>query len=301
VLVGVPALRVARRAGVPLVYEVRDLWENASVDRGKFGLGGPFYRLARAAESRVLRGADAVVTICGGLRDELAPRVGRPGALHVVPNGVDADLFAARPPAAAVAARWGLAGKRVIAYVGTFQPYEGLDALIRALPAIAARVPAAHLLIAGSGGEERALRALTAALGLEARVTFTGRVPHAEVVDLYALADLLVYPRILTRTTALTTPLKPLEAMAMGRAVLVSDVPAMRELVRPGVTGLAFRAGDVDDLAREATRALEDGALAARLGAAARDWVLAERQWSTLVPGYGAIYEGLLAARAPGA
>jgi PEP-CTERM/exosortase A-associated glycosyltransferase len=298
-LVGLPALRAARRFGLPLVYEVRDLWENASVDRGKFAEGSPPYRAARSLESYVLRNADAVVTICEKLRDELATRTGRPDRLFVVPNGVDAASFT--PGSAPDArSRWGLDGKQVIAYVGTFQPYEGLPLLIAAMRLILERQPQAHLLITGSGGQEEQLRAQVRGEGLEGCVTFTGRLPHNEVAGIYAAADLMVYPRILTRTTALTTPLKPLEAMAMGRAVMVSDVPAMQELVRPGVTGLAFRAGDLSDLAEQCAGALRDPAARERMGEAGREWVLAERQWSQLVSRYRGVYETVLAGKTLG-
>ena len=73
VLVGLPALRVARRLGLGFVYEIRDLWENASVDRGRFGAGSPMYRIARKLDSHVLSRADAVVTICDLLKAELRP------------------------------------------------------------------------------------------------------------------------------------------------------------------------------------------------------------------------------------
>src|SRR5579871_629027 len=155
-LAGLPALAVARAAGRPFVYEVRDLWENASVDRGKFGVNSPVYRLARRMETRVLRRADAVVTICHCLREELAPRVGRTDRLIVVDNGVDVSGFTPDVGREEQRRRWRLEGKRIIGYVGTFQPYEGLDMLISALPQILKQEPQAHLVITGSGGQERA-------------------------------------------------------------------------------------------------------------------------------------------------
>jgi PEP-CTERM/exosortase A-associated glycosyltransferase len=289
-LVGLPALAAARAHGLPFVYEVRDLWENASVDRGKFRDGSAPYRVAQGMETRVLAKADAVVTICEKLRDELAPRTGHPDRLAVVGNGVDTASFQPLAPTQANRTRWGLEGKRVIGYVGTFQPYEGLETLLEAMPRILERQPAAHLLITGSGGEEQRLRVRTTELGLNPHVTFTGRLPHHEVKEAYALADLMVYPRLMTRTTAITTPLKPLEAMAMGKPVIVSDVPAMHELVRPGETGLLFRAGDRADLADKCALVLSEPARCDELGRCARNWVLAERQWPMLVARYGAIY-----------
>lgn len=293
-LVGLPALAAARAHGLPLVYEVRDLWENASVDRGKFSESSTFYQVARRLESHVLSRADAVVTICDKLRDEIVGRASRPERVSVVGNGVDTMSFQPAEADPVERRRWGLNGKRVIGYVGAFQPYEGLETLIAALPHLLRRQPSAHLLITGSGGEEERLRARVREWALGQHVTFTGRLPHAEVKSVYALADLLVYPRLLTRTTALTTPLKPLEAMAMGKPVVVSDVPAMHELVKRGETGLIFRSGDELDLAARCAEALGSPEHCARLGMNARQWVLAERQWPSLVARYGQVYASVL-------
>ena len=121
----------------------------------------------------------------------------------------------------------------------------------------------------------------------------TGRI-HTRREGMYALADVLCYPRRLTLTTALTTPLKPLEGMAMAKPVIGSDVPAMCELVSDGVTGLVFKAGDVRDLARKCIELLSDPDLQKRLGAAGRDWVVRERQWPSLVAKYSQVYSPLL-------
>ncbi len=305
VLVGLPALRVARRHGIPMVYEIRDLWENASVDRGRFAAGSPLYKIARGLESYVVRHADGVVTICDLLKNEIAPRAGKPDKVHVIANGVDTDAFRPQGSNAALINRWNLVGKEVILYAGTFQPYEGLDLLIRAMADVVRNRPAAHLVIVGgsagfAGGsgaispEEKFLLSAVNEAGVASHVTFTGRIPHAEVKEMYALADILCYPRRMTLTTALTTPLKPLEGMAMAKPVIASDVPAMCELVMDGVTGLTFKAGDAQDLARKCTALLADAHLQLTLGAAAQNWVVRERQWPTLVGGYTAVYSAVL-------
>ena len=294
VLVGSPALRVAHARGIPFVYEIRDLWENASVDRGKFSETSVWYRLARGFDTRVLRRADAVVAICEALGRDLAPRLSAPDRLFIVPNGVDSRAFAPSEGPPSGSGRFTFPGKDVVGYIGSFQPYEGLDLLVSAVPALVRARPSAHVLIVGGGDTEPDVRRLADKLGVTAHVTFTGRVPHGAVREAYASADVLVYPRHLTRTTALTTPLKPLEAMAMGKAVVVSDVAAMRELVEPSVTGLTFRAGDAGDLAAVCARLLADPAARVRLGQAARQWVQRERDWSRTVARYLPIYNQLV-------
>ena len=305
VLVGLPALRVARRHRIPMVYEIRDLWENACIDRGKFSATSVSYRVARNIESYVLRRADAIVAICQGLRNELVSRVASPDKVHVIANGVDVEMFKPAEANEAVRQRWGLAGKQVVLYAGTFQPYEGLDLLVRAMTPIVQRFPRAQLVIVGgspglAGGasdvtpEERHLQEVVREQRLADHVTFTGRIPHADVRQMYTLADVLAYPRRLTRTTALTTPLKPLEAMAMGKPVIVSDVPAMLELVSDGETGLVFEAGSESDLAAKCGALIRNDFLRRRLGGRAREMVVRERQWPHLVSKYVPIYEGLL-------
>ena len=109
-----PALHVARKHGLPFVYEVRDLWENASVDRGKFSAKSVPYHVARILESRVLRMADAVVTICNRLRNELETRT-RPGKrVYVVDNGVNAADFMPAAIDQEARAKWNVAGKNII-------------------------------------------------------------------------------------------------------------------------------------------------------------------------------------------
>lgn len=296
-LVALPALRAARKAGLPLVYEVRDLWENTSVDLGKFTHGSLRYRLARAGDSFVLGRADAVVTICQSLRQAVESRVARDDRLYVVDNGVDSARFTARTPEVGGPDRWRLRGQAVVAYVGTFQPYEGLDLLVEAVEEVVRARPTVRLMIVGEGAMEGFLRGRIAQRGLEHAITLTGRLSQEEVVQVYAAADVLVYPRRLTRTTAVTTPLKPLEAMAMSKAVLAADVPALRELVEPGVTGVVFRPGDAGDLARQLTTLLDCPELRQRLGASARTWVAGTRDWSTLVGRYHGIYGAVLRSR----
>ncbi len=295
VLVGLPAYYAAKRHRLPLVYEVRDLWENASVDRGKFAAGSVPYRAAQSLETWLLRHADAVVTIGEALRRELQGRTGR--RVTVTPNGVDPDLFRPFEPEPEWQRKWNPGGNQVIAYVGSFQPYEGLDILVKAMRLIAARRDRVHLLIVGDGPERSGLETLVENEKIQPHVTFTGRIPHNRVKEIYAVADLLVYPRVATLTTQLTTPLKPLEALSMQKAVIASNLPAMRELICDQVTGVLFEPGSSSDLAEKALKLLSDLPLRIRLGSEGRSMVLRERRWAASVARYKPIYIKLLADR----
>ncbi len=257
VLDALPAMRVARRHGLPVVYELRSSWEDAAVDHGTTREGSARYRFARALETWALRRVDHVTTICEGLRDEIVRRGIPPERVTVVPNAVDVEAFRFdAAPDEALRRRLKLAGAEVVGFCGSFYAYEGLDLLVDAFARLAPGRPRMRLLLVGGGFQEAALRAQVALHGLEERVVFTGRVPQDQVQRYYELIDVLAYPRHRMRLTELVTPLKPLEAMAQGRMFVASDVGGHRELVRDGETGFLFPAGDAAALAATIERVL---------------------------------------------
>ena len=188
----------------------------------------------------------------------------------------------------------GVQSGAVLGFIGTMLDIEGLDCLVKAMPAILARVPAARLVIVGNGPEEERIRAQVRDLGLERAVILVGRVPHHEIQRYYSIMDVLVYPRHRFRVTELVTPLKPLEAMALGKVVVGSDVGGIMELLDNGKVGVHFRAGDDRDLAEKLVALLEQPERRARLADEGRRYALRERNWSALVPRYLPVYEQLL-------
>ena len=121
VLNGIPALRVSRRAGIPVVYEVRAFWEDAAVTHGTGSEDGPRYKLTRWLETRALRQADAITTICEGLRGDIAARGIAADKITVIPNAVNVDEFTGGAPVdAALAASLGLTGKSVLGFLAHF-------------------------------------------------------------------------------------------------------------------------------------------------------------------------------------
>lgn len=294
VLNAIPALRVGRRLGLPVLYEVRAFWEDAAVDHGRTREGAPRYRLSRALETYALKRADAVTTICEGLRSDIIARGIDPQKVTVVPNAVDVEKFViGREPDVTLRRQLQLEDAIVLGFIGSFYAYEGLTVLLEALPKILAVEPRARLLLVGGGPQEGYLKQRAAAMSLEDKVRFAGRVPHSEVERYYDLIDVLVYPRLSTRLTELVTPLKPLEAMAQGRLLAASDVGGHRELIRDRETGVLFRAGDVDALAGTVLELLADNRRWPQLRAGARRFVETERNWTSSVARYRQPYHRL--------
>ncbi len=286
-----PALHVGRARSIPVVYEVRAFWEDAAADLGTAREWGLRYRLTRALETRALRRADAITTICEGLRGDLLARGIPAEKITVIPNAVDLAAFHFRAPADPdLMARHGLTPGKTLGFAGSFYAYEGLDLLLRAMPAVLRAVPEARVLLAGGGPQDARLRTLAGELGIQHSVHFTGRVPHADIGRYYSVMDVMVYPRISRRLTELVTPLKPLEAMAMGKLVVASNVGGHRELIRDGENGHLFAAGSPDAIAACLIPLLQAPESWATVIANGRRYVEQERNWRTSVARYRAVY-----------
>ncbi len=290
VLTAIAALRAGKRLGLPVVYEIRAFWEDAAVDHRTYREGSWKYRATRAAETWACRRVDQITVLCQGLVDDLAGRRIARDRMTIIGNGIDLERFASAPPDEEYRATWGLEGKRVAAFLGSFYRYEGLDLLLDAYARLRLRFPDLVILLVGGGEMEDELEERARTLGVADGVIFSGRIPQSRVPGVYALADVLVYPRYAMRLTELVTPLKPLEAMAMKKALLASDVGGHRELIQDGRTGLLFKPGDAASLADSLARLLEDPALRRSLEDAGRAWVVEERTWAKTTAPYGAVY-----------
>ncbi len=291
---GLPALAAARRAGVPFVYEVRGLWELTAATKHGLGVANQRFDLMRDMERLVAAEADAVLVIAGTLKDELVERGIDPAKIAIVPNCVDTKNFHPRPRSAEATAKYGLGGRFVIGFIGSIVAYEGLDDLVEATASLVARGLDPLLLIVGEGDAAAAVRQRARDLGIADRLVMPGRVPPDAVPDIYSAIDLAVFPRKPSRVTEIVSPLKPLEAMAMGKPVIASSVAALADMVDDGRTGLLFEKGSVPALAAAIERLARDPALAAGLAESGRRHVAAHRSWRAAAAVVSEVYEDLL-------
>ncbi len=295
VLNALPAIKVARNSASRSFYEIRAFWEDAAVDHGSTTEGSLRYRATRAIETRAIRQVDHVFTICEGLRADIVARGIPAEKVTVIPNAVDVASFQlASPPDPQLQEKWGLSGKTVIGFIGSFYAYEGLDLLLDALPELIRQRPDVRVLLVGGGPQEANLRQQAERLGLGEHVIFTGRVPHQEVSRYYDLIKVLAYPRHPMRLTELVTPLKPLEAMAQGQLFVASDVGGHKELIEHGKTGILFKAGDCKALTNALLGLLNDSQRWPELKANGRHFVEAVRNWRNSVANYVAPYQAFI-------
>ncbi|HTF25984.1 MAG TPA: glycosyltransferase [Candidatus Limnocylindria bacterium] len=296
-LCGLGALLAARSKNLPFVYELRAFWEDAAVDQNKTTTRSLRYRLSQKLEDYVVHRADAVVGISQSILDELKKRKTDSARLFHVPNGVDVEKFSPISRDESLAAKLGLGSDPVLGFIGSLYRWEGIAWLVRAVAELRRRGTACKLLIVGDGEEMAAVREAVRELNAEDFVQILGRVPHDEIERYYSVVDVLVYPRHSIRLTELVTPLKPLEAMALGKAILGSDVGGMRELVKSERTGILYRADNVEDFCLQAKRLLSQPSLQRKLGEEAREFILREKDWKVLAQRYIGIYDSAIRNR----
>lgn len=298
---GLAALWAAKSLNLPVVYEMRASWEDAAVDHGTSAPGGIRYRLTRASETYVFRHADAITTICEGLRDDISSRGIPSREIAVIPNAVDVNRFLPRPESRnELRQRYGVDQRFVLCFCGSPYAYEGLDFLLTAVSELRTRLPGILVLIAGEGEQTEVLRKIVAEGSLHDSVRLLGRIPQEDVVDIYNLADVCVFPRRRIKLTDTVTPLKPLEAMSVGGVVLGSDVGGHRELIEDGKTGFLFDADVVESL-KEKILMLSNAGDLAGVRSAARKFVESERTWIASVSRYRDVYRRILDENRPAA
>lgn len=292
----------ARATGIPWVYEVRGVPEETWAAAG----GGVAARAARRASQRfammrekeieVARAADAVITLGETMREHLIDSGVPADTITLIPNSVSESVVNAeitRSPAE-VRANLGLPADGI--WVGTAASivgYEGLDDLVDAVAIARSQGVDLRLLVAGDGVALPELRERAAVLGDSA--VFTGRVSQPAAIEYQLALDAIVVPRKDEPVCRLVTPIKPVEAMGLARPVVVSDLPALRELV-PADAGLWTEPENPQRLAAVLAELAQDATARERLGNYGREYVLSSRRWKDIGQRYGEVYAQLLGA-----
>jgi glycosyltransferase involved in cell wall biosynthesis len=257
-----------RQLGLPLVFEV-----NAPADEVRYFEQYKHWHRTRAwIGGYKLRRADGLVVVSGALKDLYRERFDLPAdKIAVVPNGADVALF--RPETSPDPDFPHDPERPRLGYVGSFQAWHALDLLGRLVDEVGRRRPQSRFLMVGSGQGVELMRAQTQ-LPPE-RLHFTGRVDHSRVPGLVASLDI----GILAEAASYQCPLKVVEWMAAGKAVVAPDYPPLRELIDNGVHGLLFPPGDFEAAAACLVSLIDDPARRAALGRAAAEKAHRELSW----------------------
>ena len=293
---GVAAVFAARSLNVPCIYEVRGFWEVTRISREPEWKHSEHFDLQVKMEVLACKRSNHVITLNQSMKNELISRGIRSDKITIVPNGVDTKVFSPVDPNEDILDSLKLRKKFLIGYIGSIVNYEGLDILLEAMALLRKKHPNIHAVVVGDGAEMENLISRVSDLNLQESVTFTGRVPHETVNDYYSIMDVMVFPRRGLPVTELVTPLKPFEAMAMGKCVICSDVSPLKEFIIDRENGLLFKKDNVVDLARSIDQLIESNS-AKNIGIEARKWVVKHRDWARISRDLQHVYEKLLSDR----
>jgi glycosyltransferase involved in cell wall biosynthesis len=213
------------------------------------------------------------------LRDHVVELGIDPAKVHVLPNGVNTDLFhpAHRDPT--LRDRLGLGEEPVLGFVGGLRPWHGTELLPELLARVAARHLGVRLLIAGDGPLRAELQRSLSDLGLAGRAVFTGAVPHEEVPALIRQFDVALAPYPALDHPFYFSPLKLFEYMACGVPVVAANCGQIAEILRDGETGLLHPPGDVEALADACDALLRNPKRRLLLGQSAAQFVRTNFTW----------------------
>jgi glycosyltransferase involved in cell wall biosynthesis len=228
-----------------------------------------------------MRAADHVITISESMRAEIIQRGVPEDRVTVVPNGVDAAAFSPAPPDPGLRRRYGLEGAFAFGYISNIDhPRENQELLVDATRELLRRGRRVRCLIDGDGRRRDEVEHYAREARVNGAVIFTGRIPHEEIAAHYSVLDAFVVPRRDERVARMVTPLKPFEALAMARPLVVADLPSLREIADPETRGIAFPPGDAAALATALERLIDHPDLGERMGQAGRAWVIRDRTWA---------------------
>jgi len=290
------ALALKEKTGLPVVYEVRSFFEGNWTSETAIEDASEVYRRRTAVENMCMQEADAVLTLGQAMKAELVSRGIPEEKIGIVPNGVNVENFVPAPVDPELLGRYDIT-MPTFGYVSNMDhAREGQEYLIRAAALLKQRGVQAQCILVGGGQRMAHLRTLAHELNVQDRIVFTGHIDHSEVSSHYNLIDVFVVPRIRERAASYVTPLKPFEAMAMGRPVVASDLPALAEIVEPPHRGRLFEPEDAASLADVVAGLLADPGLRAELGAAGRAWIENERQWKHNGPRYRRVFQDVIIA-----
>lgn len=255
---------LSRLLRVPLVLE----FNSSEVWKGRHWGGLHLPRVAALVEEINLRAADRIVVVSRPLRDSLVAEGVTSDKVLVNPNGVDPRQFEPENGGEAARTRFGLSGGIVVCFSGTFGVWHGIPTLAAVIPKLLEARPQVRWLLLGDGP----LRHLVEPLATPGRVVLTGLVPHAEMPDHLAAADILVSPhgRQADGGEFFGSPTKLFEYMAAGRPIVASAVGQIAEVLQDGQTALLVPPDDPESLAQAIARLIDDACLRQRLAVAAR-------------------------------
>jgi len=298
-----------RSLGIKVIYELRGFWEETFMSSFNSRFGNDVkpldkagnetlpdsYALRQASEAKWALAADYVLTLAPTMQERIESYGVPASRISLVPNAVDPAEFKPLVRDNALVEKLGLSKDTlIVGYVSSLSAYEGVNLLIEAVAKLIRENPKKKiaLLVVGGGKELQNLRELALATKLP-QIMLIGQVPHTEVTSYYSVIDLFVVPRLPYEVCHLVTPLKPYEAMAMGKTLVMSNVRALAAIAAESKAALTFEAGNADSLKDVLLQLANDPKLRKQLSERATKWVRKDRTWTQVAKVTVGVYEKL--------
>ena len=275
-------LRIARRLRVPFILEYNgsEIWMARH-----WGHPLKYEALATRIELLNLQAADLVVVVSRAMQEELRGRGVDARRILVNPNAVDTARYSPDIDGTRVLDRFGWRGKIVVGFIGTFGPWHGAHVLARAFVDLLRARPEyrgmVRLLMIGDGAGRGPTQEIITSAELGDVVAFTGLVPQEDGPQYLAACDVLASPHVPNPDGSpfFGSPTKLFEYMAMGKAIIASELDQIGEVLRHGQTAWLVPPGDVAALVAGLERLIDDPGLRGRLGEAARQDAVNHHTW----------------------
>jgi len=288
------ASAVAKATDLPFAYEVRGFLEQSWLAKDKLNsTDSPFYQDFLSRENAVMQQANAITTLSETMKNEIIKRGISSEKIYLTPNAVSDNLLQINKSPSQARLEIGLSELPTFGIISTLYPFENTSLLIAALEKLEDSGRQAQLVIVGDGPDLLAVKDRAYKSRVKNRIYFFGRIPNKQISSYYQALDVFCVPRTRSRVTELVTPLKPLEAMALNRPVLASNLPALAELISSGETGLLVEPDSLSALTDSLDRLLYDSDYRMTLSSKAREWVAANRTWSQVAQTYRQVYQQL--------
>lgn len=294
-LFGSGGIELGRRYGIPHILEVNAPLCIEQAGYVKF----PLHKTAEVLEDEIYRSSDAVVTVSDWLRDFVAERRATADDVHVIANGVAERLFDDVGSGERIRRELGLESKRVVGFVGTYQPWHDVDGLLDAFADVRRTRPDAHLLLVGDGPHRRSAEERIGRLGTGDSVTMVEAVQHEQIPAYIAAMDVAVAPFKWREDHLYGSPMKLFEYMAAGKASICTAIEQTTQLIDHGRTGWLYEPGDRAALAEALAALLAQPDRARAMGEAGRREIMAKYTWRALAGDAVAIAERLIRRRKP--
>tara|TARA_B110001469_G_scaffold61619_1_gene59135 strand:- start:590 stop:1708 length:1119 start_codon:yes stop_codon:yes gene_type:complete len=280
---GIVAILLGRKHKIPIVYEVRSLWEEREKKNAKSIIAKIQPILITALETFVMRHSNLVIAINQNLKNNLQKR-GKV-TVKIVPNAVNTNLINTdKNPKRNKQISFG--------YIGSVSSIEGLNLVAKVWSELEKKGYENHFHVFGNGNYTNALQKLVISLELN-KFHLHGTVKPSEVSKAFEMIDVVVNPRLKSKISDTVTPLKPLEAMAYSKLVIASDVGGMKELIEHDKTGLLFESGGVNKLEECISKVIKSG-IPEHIVTQAKYYTLKNKSWLSNAQKYKTYYEGLI-------